>query len=184
MDETQRDWIPAIAIWELLSVVPVGYLTAVFAIVGSMTYSEEVYWSHGNPRRTALVVLLTLASLGTIPDDLREAAMLDRAPAWMKFRQIYWPYMRFPVLFAFLFRTIDCLKMFDLAYALTGGGPGNLTATISLLAYWHSFQFFKIGRASAVAWVIVIAISIIVNIMMSFLMPAQKAEGEVVSTGL
>ena len=133
---------------------------------------------------TPFVVLLTVASLGTIPTDLKEAATLDRAPAWMKFRQIYWPYMRFPVLFAFLFRTIDCLKMFDLAYALTGGGPGDFTTTISLLAYRYSFLFFKIGKASAISWLIVIAISIIINILMSVLMPGQKAEEEVVSTGL
>jgi multiple sugar transport system permease protein len=161
----------------VVGIPPVFWLTDPTAALASIILVDVWQW-------TPFVVLLTLASLGTIPDDLREAAMLDRAPAWMRFRQIYWPYMRFPVLFALLFRTIDCLKMFDLAYALTGGGPGNLTATISLLAYWHSFQFFKIGRASAVAWVIVIAISIIVNIMLSFLMPAQKAEEEVVSTGL
>jgi multiple sugar transport system permease protein len=129
-------------------------------------------------------VLLTLASLGTIPNDLKEAATLDRAPAWMKFWQIYWPYMRFPVLFAFLFRTIDSLKMFDLAYTLTGGGPGDFTTTISLLAYRYSFLFFRIGKASAISWVIVIVIAIIVNILLSVLMPTQKAEEEAVSTGL
>jgi multiple sugar transport system permease protein len=133
---------------------------------------------------TPFVVLLTLASLGTIPNDLREAAALDRASAWMKFRQIYWPYMRFPVLLAFLFRTIDSLKMFDVAYVLTGGGPGDFTTTISLLAYRFSFLFFKIGKASAMSWLIVIVISIIVNILLSVLMPGKKAEEEVVSTGL
>lgn len=133
---------------------------------------------------TPFVVLLTLASLGTIPIDLKEAATLDRASVWMKFRQIYWPYVRFPVLLAFLFRTIDCLKMFDVAYVLTGGGPGDFTTTISLLAYRFSFLFFKIGKASAVSWLIVIVISIIVNILLSVLMPGKKAEEEVVSTGL
>lgn len=161
----------------VVGIPPVFWLVDPSAAMAAIILVDVWQW-------TPFVVLLTLASLGTIPDDLREAATLDRAPAWMKFRHIYWPYMRFPVLFAFLFRIIDCLKMFDLAYALTGGGPGNLTATVSLLAYWYSFQFFKIGKASAVAWLIVIAISIIVNILLSVLMPAQKAEEEVVSTGL
>lgn len=160
----------------VVGIPPVFWLVDPSAAMVSIILVDIWQW-------TPFVVLLTLASLGTIPNDLREAATLDRAPAWMKFRHIYWPYMRFPVLFAFLFRIIDSLKMFDLAYALTGGGPGNLTATISLLAYWYSFQFFKIGKASAVAWIIVIAISIVVNILMSVLMPTQKAE-EVVSTGL
>jgi ABC-type sugar transport system permease subunit len=92
--------------------------------------------------------------------------------------------MRFPVLLAFLFRTIDSLKMFDVAYVLTGGGPGDFTTTISLLAYRFSFLFFKIGKASAMSWLIVIVISIIVNVLLSVLMPGKKAEEEVVSTGL
>jgi multiple sugar transport system permease protein len=133
---------------------------------------------------TPFVVLLTLAALGTIPNDLKEAATLDRASAWMKFRQIYWPYVKFPVMLAFLFRTIDCLKMFDLPYVLTGGGPGDFTTTVSLLAYRYGFQFFKVGRAAAISWVIVIAISIIINILLKALMPAQKSEEEAVSTGL
>ena len=133
---------------------------------------------------TPFVVLLVVAALGTIPVDLKEAATLDRASMWMKFRQIYWPYLRFPILFAFLFRLIDSLKMFDLAYALTGGGPGDLTATVSLIAYYYSFQYFKIGRASAMSWILVIVIIIIVNILLQVLMPGKKKEEEVVSTGL
>ncbi len=160
-----------------LGIPPVFWLVDPSAAMAAIILVDVWQW-------TPFVVLLTLASLGTIPNDLRQAAILDRAPTWMKFRHIYWPYMRFPVLFAFLFRTIDCLKMFDLAYALTGGGPGNLTATASLLSYWYLFQYFRVGKAAAVAWIIVIAISIIVNILMGFLMPAQKAEEEVVSTGL
>ncbi|MCK4725406.1 MAG: sugar ABC transporter permease, partial [Anaerolineales bacterium] len=121
---------------------------------------------------TPFVVLLVVAALGTIPDDLKEAATLDRASLWMKFRQIYWPYLRFPVLFAFLFRLIDSLKMFDLAYTLTGGGPGDLTSPVSLLAYYYSFMYFKIGKAAAISWILVIVIVIIVNILLQVLMPS------------
>jgi multiple sugar transport system permease protein len=133
---------------------------------------------------TPFVILLALAALGTIPEDLKEAATLDRAPIWMKFRQIYWPYMKFPVMLAFLFRTIDCLKMFDLAYVLTGGGPGDFTTTISLLTWRHALMFFRIGRAAALSWLLVIIIAIIVNILLRVLMPAQRPKKEAVSTGL
>ena len=133
---------------------------------------------------TPFVILLALAALGTIPEELKEAAALDRAPIWMKFRQIYWPYMKFPVVLAFLFRTIDCLKMFDLAYVLTGGGPGDYTTTISLLTWRYALMFFKIGKAAAASWLLVIIISIIVNILLKVLMPAQKPREEAVSTGL
>jgi multiple sugar transport system permease protein len=134
---------------------------------------------------TPFVVLLVVAALGTIPDDLKEAATLDRASLWMKFRQIYWPYLRFPVLFAFLFRLIDSLKMFDLAYTLTGGGPGDLTSPVSLLAYYYSFMYFKIGKAAAISWILVIVIVIIVNILLQVLMPSKKSKDEeLVSTGI
>lgn len=133
---------------------------------------------------TPFVTLLTLAALGTIPEDLKEAAALDRASIFMKLRQIYWPYMKFPIMLALLFRTIDCLKMFDLAYVLTGGGPGDYTTTISLLAWRYALMFFKIGKAAALSWILVIIISIVINILLRVLMPAQRPKEEVVSTGL
>jgi len=161
----------------LIGIEPVAWFVVPRNAMAAIVLVDVWQW-------TPFVVLLTLAALGTIPHELREAATLDRAPAWMKFRQIYWPYMKFPVVLAFLFRTIDCLKMFDLAYVLTGGGPGDFTTTLSLLVYRYSFLFFKIGKASAISWILVIVIIIIVNILLGVLMPAQKPEEEAVSTGL
>jgi len=131
---------------------------------------------------TPFVTLLTVAGLSTVPSELKEAAALDRASGWMRLRHIYWPYLRFPLLLAMLFRTIDVMKMFDVPYILTGGGPGNFTTTLSLLAYRYHFQFFQIGKAAAIAWVIVILINIITNIMVRWLTP--KVPSEQADTGL
>jgi len=131
---------------------------------------------------TPFVTLLTVAGLGNVPPELKEAAALDRASGWMRFRHIYWPYLRFPLLLALLFRTIDVMKMFDVPYILTGGGPGNFTTTLSLLAYRYHFQFFQIGKAAAIAWMVVILINIVTNLMIRWLMP--KAPQEHVDTGL
>jgi multiple sugar transport system permease protein len=131
---------------------------------------------------TPFVTLLTVAGLGTVPPELKEAAALDRASGWMRFRHIYWPYLRFPLLLALLFRTIDVMKMFDVPYILTGGGPGNFTTTLSLLAYRYHFQFFQIGKAAAIAWVVVILINIVTNLMVRWLMP--RVPQEQVDTGL
>jgi ABC-type molybdate transport system permease subunit len=103
---------------------------------------------------TPFVVLLALAGLGTVPADLLEAAALDRASTWMKFCHIYWPYLRFPLLLALLFRSIDTPKMFDVPFILTRGGPGNFTTTLSFLGYRYHFQFFQIGMAAASSWVV------------------------------
>ncbi len=135
---------------------------------------------------TPFVVLLALAGLGTVPTDLLEAAELDRASTWMKFKHIYWPHMRFPLLLALTFRSIDTLKLFDTPFILTGGGPGNLTTTLSLLGYRFHFQFFQIGTAAAISWVVVIIINIVANILvpqMQKAMPGRQTEAAV-DTGL
>lgn len=131
---------------------------------------------------TPFVVLLVLAGLGTVPGDLLEAAALDRASTWMKFRHIYWPHLRFPLLLALLFRSIDTLKMFDVPFILTGGGPGNFTTTLSFLGYRYHFQFFQIGMAAAISWVVVIIINIVANVFVRVLTP--KKPREQVDTGL
>ncbi|RME46704.1 MAG: sugar ABC transporter permease [Chloroflexi bacterium] len=130
---------------------------------------------------TPFVILLALAGLGTVPTDLKEAAELDRASLWMKFQHIYWPHLRFPLLLAFLFRSIDTLKLFDVPFILTGGGPGNLTTTLSLLGYRYHFQFFQISTAAAVSWVVVILINIVANLVVPRMTPKKR---ERVHTGL
>lgn len=130
---------------------------------------------------TPFVTLLVLAGLGTVPADLLEAATLDRASNWMKFRQIYWPYLRFPLLLALLFRSIDTLKMFDAPFILTGGGPGNFTTTLSILGYRYQIMFFSVGMAAAISWVVVIIINIVTNVLVRLITPTKV---EQVHTGL
>jgi multiple sugar transport system permease protein len=133
---------------------------------------------------TPFVVLLSLAGLGTVPTDLLEAAELDRASLWMKFKHIYWPHLRFPLLLALTFRAIDTLKLFDTPFILTGGGPGDLTTTLSLLGYRYHFQFFQIGTAAAISWVVVIIINIVANILVPQMQKAIRSSEEAVDTGL
>lgn len=130
---------------------------------------------------TPFVTLLILAGLGTVPDELLEAATLDRASNWMKFRQIYWPYLRFPLLLALLFRSIDTLKMFDSPFILTGGGPGNFSSTLSILGYRYQIMFFSVGMAAAISWVVVIIINVVTNILLRLITPTKVAQ---VHTGL
>lgn len=130
---------------------------------------------------TPFVALLVLAGLGTIPTELLEAATLDRASTWLKFRQIYWPYLRFPLLLALLFRSIDTLKLFDSPFILTGGGPGNFTSTLSILGYRYQIMFFNVGMAAAISWIVVIIINIVTNILVRLITPTKV---EQVATGL
>jgi multiple sugar transport system permease protein len=113
---------------------------------------------------TAFVALLVLAGLQSIPDEPRQAARVDGASSWQVFRLITLPLLR-PVLFiAVVWRTIDLFRIFDVVFSLTGGGPYNATQTISLYAYNQGFASFNLGFASAVSYLIILGLAIILAI--------------------
>ncbi len=98
---------------------------------------------------TPLAFLILLAGLQSIPKEFHEAAKVDGASKWQIFRNVTLPLLRNPLLLAILLRTVDSFKLFDKVYALTGGGPGLATETISMYVYREGFKFFNVGAASA-----------------------------------
>lgn len=98
---------------------------------------------------TPLAFLILLAGLQSIPKVLHEAAEVDGATRWQRFQNITLPLLRGHLLLAILLRTVDSFKLFDKVYALTGGGPGLATETISMYVYREGFKFFNVGAASA-----------------------------------
>jgi multiple sugar transport system permease protein len=98
---------------------------------------------------TPLAFLIILAGLQSIPDELHEAARVDGASRCQLFWNVTLPLLRNPLLLAILLRTVDSFKLFDKVYALTGGGPGLATETISMYVYREGFKFFNVGTASA-----------------------------------
>jgi multiple sugar transport system permease protein len=110
------------------------------------------------------VMLLCLAGLSAIPDYLYEAAAIDRASGWFVFRRITLPQVMPLLLIAVLFRTIEAFKQFDLVMGLTGGGLG--TETVSVQLYRLAFQGqFNTGMASALAYIVLIVIISISNLL-------------------
>ncbi|HEY0385885.1 MAG TPA: sugar ABC transporter permease, partial [Pyrinomonadaceae bacterium] len=81
---------------------------------------------------TPFIMLIALAGLSAVPKYLYEAADVDRASGWFKFRHITLPLVTPLLLIAILFRVIDSYKMFDQAYGLTGGGPAGATQVLSI----------------------------------------------------
>ncbi|NPV54265.1 MAG: sugar ABC transporter permease [Firmicutes bacterium] len=143
----------------LVGTGPVSWLTSRALALPSIILVDVWQW-------TPFMVLIILAGLQTVPVEEYEAASLDRASSWLQFRKITLPYLKPSILLATLLRTIDSFRMFDLVYILTGGGPGNSTQTLSLAAYKYGYQFFQIGKAAALSWVMVIIVNIIVTILM------------------
>jgi ABC-type sugar transport system permease subunit len=104
-----------------------------------------------------------MGGLALVPHDLHEAATIDGAGAWRRFWTITLPLMTPTILVTLLFRTMDALRVFDLVYGLTGGGPGATTETLSSFAYKFYFKFVQFGQGSAYALVtfgLVVSISI------------------------
>ncbi len=111
---------------------------------------------------TPFMMLLMLAGLVSIPPSLYEAAELENAKWYHVARWIELPAIRDVILVGVILRVIDNLKLFDLVYVTTRGGPGDSTELITYFAYRQSFSFFQVGYGSAAA-VIILLISIIVT---------------------
>ncbi len=105
-------------------------------------------------KTTPFVILLLVAGLRVIPQELYQAARVDGAGSWYSFTHITLPLLS-PVIFvALLFRTLDAFRVFDVIYVLTGGGPANATETLSIYAYKVLFQTLQFGYGSTIAVVV------------------------------
>ena len=102
---------------------------------------------------TPLIMLLCLAGLAALPSEPYEAAVLDGANAWQRFRDLTLPFLRPVLAIALLLRSMDALRLFDQVYVLTGGGPAGATETLSYYIYKVAFRFFDIGYAAAISLV-------------------------------
>lgn len=111
---------------------------------------------------TPFAFLVLLATLATLPPDVYEAARLDRASAWQRFRHITLPLIRPAVVMVVILRTMTALSAFAAIFAATGGGPGTSTEILNLYAYRTSFTELNIGYGSALAMVL-LAITMVVS---------------------
>ena len=114
---------------------------------------------------TPFVILLATAAFRGIPKNIQEAASIDGASAAFRFFRVTLPLSAPILLIALLLRLIDAFKQFDLFFALTGGGPGSETMTVSFQLAKVAFSYFYTGQASALA---VIMLLIITGLSMIF----------------
>ncbi len=105
-------------------------------------------------KTTPFVALLLLAGLQNIDASLYEAARIDGASAWRQFRHVTLPLVKSALLVALIFRTLDAFRVFDLIYALTGGGPGTSTEPIALYTFNTLFQTLRFGYGSALSVIV------------------------------
>jgi multiple sugar transport system permease protein len=118
---------------------------------------------------TPFMMLISLAGLTAVPKYLYEAADVDRASGWFKFRHITLPLVMPLLLIGILFRTMDAYKLFDQAWVMTGGGPGRTTQTMSFYLYLVAFSDFETGLGSAIGYLMLVVIIALATLLIRML---------------
>ncbi|RSM65374.1 ABC transporter permease [Actinoplanes sp. ATCC 53533] len=118
----------------------------------------------GTWRDMGYYMLLFLAGLQTVPRELHEAARIDGASAWQRFRNVTMPCLRPTTFFVTVMLTINSFKVFDLILLLTDGGPGQSTLVLSQYIYQKGFEENQFGYASAIS-IVLFAVCFLVTIV-------------------
>ncbi len=103
---------------------------------------------------TPFVILILLAGLNSVPGEVREAALVDGAGYWRELRYVTLPLLKPALMVVVLFRGIYALKMFDIIYVATRGGPIDATTTLHIEAYFSAIRAFNFGSAMAALFVL------------------------------
>ncbi|MDP9866569.1 MULTISPECIES: carbohydrate ABC transporter permease [Streptosporangium] len=118
---------------------------------------------------TGYNAVIFLSRLQALPRDHYDAAAVDGANAWKRFRHVTLPGLRPVVLLTLVMSTIGTLQLFDEPYVLTNGGPDNSTLTLGLYLYNNGFKFFDFGYASAIAYALAVIIGFLGIVQFRFL---------------
>jgi multiple sugar transport system permease protein len=117
-------------------------------------------------------MIIYLAALQNVSEELHEAARIDGANPWQQFANVTWPALRPATFFIFTMGLIGNLQWnFDVAYIMTDGGPYGSTTTLVFYLYLKAYRFFEMGYASAIAWII-FAITLVLTVA------ARRRDGE------
>lgn len=123
-------------------------------------------------------MVIYLAGLQGISPELYEAASLDGANTWKKFRYITWPQLSSTTFFVVVMLTINCFKVYDIAIMLAGGGSGELTTSATVLVYYiyqKAFIDWDLGYSSAVAMVLFALVLLVTIIQFAGQAKKEKA---------
>lgn len=112
---------------------------------------------------TPFMFLLLLAALSNVDKSQLEAASIDGAGYWQTFRKIVLPAIWPVMAIALLIRGLDLFRLFDIVWALTKGGPGTRTETISIFTYVQGFQQFESSYTAAVSLLIIFLLTVVIT---------------------
>jgi multiple sugar transport system permease protein len=152
-------------VWRLMYNPQFGALNSIFGLDVNWLYDSRfalpavmvmTIW-----KDFGYAVILYLAGLYSLPADVLEAAEVDGAGAWSRFRRVIWPMLRPTTLFVVVTSMIGYLQAFVQVFVLTAGGPGDSTSLISYLIYQQAFVKYDFGYASAAAFVLFLGTAVL-----------------------
>jgi multiple sugar transport system permease protein len=113
---------------------------------------------------TPFMFVILLAALANVDREQQDAAAIDGATAWQTFWKVTVPAIRPVVMIALLIRGIDLIRIFDIVWSLTRGGPGNVTETLTMYMYVRGFQEFETSYTGAMVVVLLILLGIVLTL--------------------
>jgi multiple sugar transport system permease protein len=147
-------WGAVNAVVMFLGFKPIDFLGTTQWALPAVIFVEIWQW-------TPFVIITLLAGLRSIPEEPKEAAMVDGASHWQTFTHVILPHMQGQIMIVLLIRSMDVVKTFDIIYALTFGGPGQSTTVATFYLYRQAFTQFKLGYGAALSWIIFIMVYLI-----------------------
>jgi multiple sugar transport system permease protein len=156
--------VAAAVVWRYLMTPGTGYADVFLRDLGitppnptwlrNPTWALRIVMLVGIWKRIGFNIVIYLAGLQNIPKEFYEAATVDGAGIWARFRHITVPLISPITLLLVIMSIIDSFLIFDVVYVMTDGGPIGTTEVVGLLLYREAFRYFNLGTASAMGWVI------------------------------
>ncbi|WP_254206179.1 carbohydrate ABC transporter permease [Nocardia alni] len=150
-------------VWRFLFTTDDGMINLVLRWFGipAVPWLSEPHWALISLsvvtvwKSVPFATVILLAAMQGIPENLYEAAEIDGAGPWRRFRCITVPLVRGALSFVFVITVINSVQAFDQAYALTdgNGGPETGTYVLGIMLFQNAFRFYEVGYAAALAWV-------------------------------
>jgi len=156
-------------VWKFLLDPSIGIITHAMVAVGlpDIDFLQSTAWALpavilvGVWKGVGFSMVIFLAALQDVPESLLEAATLDGAGPWARFRRVVLPGLRPSLLFSSVIATIASMQLFDSVYVMTGGGPIFHTETLVTYIYLEAFDYSQPGYAAALSWVLFALILVI-----------------------
>jgi multiple sugar transport system permease protein len=149
-------------VWRFLLDPEIGVITHAMVSVGlpNVDFLQSTTWALpsvmlvGVWKSVGFSMVIFIAALQDVPESLLEAAVIDGAGPWVRFRRVVLPQLRPSLLFASIISTIASMQLFDSVYVMTGGGPIFHTETLVTYIYDAAFDYSEPGYAAALSWVL------------------------------